>query len=432
VTKFDAAGASLLYSSLYGSQTIYGSPCTFACNQNTTESLAITVDSKGDAYITGWTQDGNLPVTAGAFQTTASPMEGNKQPTNYYLLLGWRNFVAKFDPTQSGTASLVYGTYLSGTGGSAGGADDYGTGITVDSADNAYITGSAGSPNFPVTKKAFQTTCDSGPDDVCVTQFITKLNPAGSGLVYSTMLGDQANGSGTAITPTRIRINSSGDAFVTGSAGSGFPLHNPISTSGTSYVTELNSTGSALLFSTYLDGGNVQPASLAVDSEGSVYVTGQTNALTVTPGAFQQTFGGYYDAFVIKVATIASDLEVTNSAPTSVDTGSNLTYVITGSNNGPDAATKVVISDTVPNGSTFVSVTTTSGTCTSPKVGGTGKVSCTASSLADSAMFTVTLTVNVDAAAGKTISDTAEISSADGYDPKSANNSAVAKTKVDK
>jgi hypothetical protein len=66
------------------------------------------------------------------------------------------------------------------------------------------ITGSAGSPNFPVTKKAFQTKCDSRPDDICVTQFITEFNPTESGQVYSTMLGDQANGSGTAITPTRI------------------------------------------------------------------------------------------------------------------------------------------------------------------------------------------------------------------------------------
>jgi uncharacterized repeat protein (TIGR01451 family) len=101
---------------------------------------------------------------------------------------------------------------------------------------------------------------------------------------------------------------------------------------------------------------------------------------------------------------------VTNAAAATVGTGFDLTYTITAGNNGPDAATKVVVTDAVPAGSTFVSVLTSAGTCTSPSVGGTGTVRCTIGNLAVSATATVTLTVKVEAAAGKEVTDTAHIS----------------------
>jgi len=427
-TKFAAGGAGLVYSTLYGSIT---PPDVFDQDyeQLPTYGSAIAIDANGDAYITGYTTSGNIPVTAGAFQTTASPLTGG---ANASMILGPRAFVAKFDPTQSGAASLIYGTYLGGTGGISGSATDSGTGIAVDSADNAYITGQAGSPNFPTTKGAFQRTCDSDGGEGCHSAFITKLNAAGSALVYSTMLGDPANGSGTSVTPTCIRVNASDNAFVTGSAGIGFPVMNPIATCPSScygFVAELNPTGKALLFSTYIPGAYVLPASLALDGQNSVYVTGVTNGLTVTTGAFQQNFGGgTYDAFAVKIATVASDLVLTNSAASSAPTGTPLTYTITATNNGPDAATKVVVTDTVPAGSTFASVTTSSGTCTSPGVGDTGAVRCTVGDLAVNAAATVTLTVSVTAAKGKELKDTARISAA-GYDS-AASDTAVAETRV--
>jgi len=439
VTKFDAAGANLLYSSLYGTVTPPVSPgCTVACNQNTTEANAIAVDAQGNAYITGWTQDGHLLVTSGAFQTKAGPILGNNDPSNYWALLGDRGFVAKFDPTQSGTASLIYATYLGGTGGTGGNANDLGTGIAVDAKGNAYITGQAQSPNFPVKPKtgAFQTSCYSNGGTGCATGFITKLNVTGTALVYSTMLGDQADG-GSAVKIGRIRVNSSGDAFVAGTTGPGFPLQNPISTEVSAFVTELNSTGTALMFSTYFGGGYVQgnqfpSVALAVDAVGSVYLAGTDGGgLPVTPGAFQSTFGGYNESFAVKIATVASDVQVTNSAPKTVPTGTDLTYTITAGNNGPDAAGGVVVSDTVPAGSTFVSVVTSSGTCTAPPAGRTGKVTCRIGSLALGATATVTLTVNVNAAKGTTLKDVAHIY-ADAYDPDTANNNSTAKTYVTK
>jgi len=433
VAKFDAGGANLLYSSLYGSATPTPNPdtCTTACTQNPVEAQAIAVDAHGDAYITGWTQDGNLPVTTGAFQTTAKPILGKSDPNNYYMIRGERGFVAKFDPTQSGTGSLVYATYLGGT--TPG--NDYATGIAVDSKGNAYITGSAGSPDFPTTKGAFQRTCYSPGGAECGTAFITKLNPTGTALVYSTMLGDQSNDSGSAVSAGRIRVNSSGNAFVAGTTGPGFPLENPISTAGDAFVTELNPTGTALLFSTYFGGGGVQgdlfpAAALAVDAVNSVYVTGTANGtFTVTPDAFQTTFSGYNEAFVTKIATVAADVQVTNAAPKSVATGADLVYTIAAGNNGPDTAPKVVVTDAVPAGSTFVSVSTSAGTCKSPVVGGTGTVSCSIGSLVASGTATVTLTVKVTAAAGTDVTDTAHISAA-AFDPETANNSSTAKTKV--
>jgi uncharacterized repeat protein (TIGR01451 family) len=220
---------------------------------------------------------------------------------------------------------------------------------------------------------------------------------------------------------------------VTGYTGGGFPLENPIQSylgGSPAFVTELNPTGRALLFSTYAGGGvDAYATSLALDSEGGVYVTGYTNDLPVTPGAFQQNPGGGYDAFVMKIATVASDVQVTNSAPKGVVTGTDLTYTITAANNGPDAASKVVVSDTLPAGSTFVSVTPSAGTCTAPAVGGTGAVVCSLGSLAVSGTATVTLTVNVNAVAGTILTDTAFIR-AYGYDPDAANDHSTVKTEA--
>jgi hypothetical protein len=213
------------------------------------DGKGIAVDAGGNAYVTGVTQSTNFPTTLGAFQTTFG---GDVDA-----------FVTKLNPTGS---ALVYSTYLGGS------SFENGYGIAVDSV-GSYVTGETCSSNFPATIGAFQTallgSCDA---------FVTKLNAAGNGLIYSTYLGGSSSE-----TAYGIAVDSVGSAYVTGTTCSNnFPT-----TTGAfqtarpgvcpAFVTKLNSAGSALSYSTYL-GGTCQDQGfgIAVDPVSSAYVTGQT------------------------------------------------------------------------------------------------------------------------------------------------------------
>ena len=151
----------------------------------------IAVDNAGNAYVTGSTSSTNFPTSVGAFQTT--------------ILGGSAAFVTKLNPT--GT-SLIYSTYLGGS------RYDTGYGVAVDASGNAYVTGLTSSTNFPTTVGAFQTTTGGGGD-----AFVAKLNPTGAALIYSTYLGGSTTDYGT-----RIAVDASGNAYVTGYTESGnFP-----------------------------------------------------------------------------------------------------------------------------------------------------------------------------------------------------------------
>jgi hypothetical protein len=189
------------------------------------------------------------------------------------------------DPT------LSYSTYLGGS------SNDYGTAITVDSTGSAYVTGYTNSTNFPVTAGAFQTTCGGGCSGTTVDAFISKLDPTGSFLEYSTYLGGSANDYGNGIT-----LDASGNAFIVGqtfskdfptTAGAFQTKCSPDNcASGDVFVTELDSTGSNLMYSTYLGGtGKNQGNAIVLDTTGNAYITGYTQSITfpVTAGAFQTT-----------------------------------------------------------------------------------------------------------------------------------------------
>jgi uncharacterized repeat protein (TIGR01451 family) len=131
---------------------------------------------------------------------------------------------------------------------------------------------------------------------------------------------------------------------------------------------------------------------------------------------------------------VPADVGVTLSeSPNPVKSGARLTYTITVANQGPGVSSGVQVSDALPAGTTFANVATTAGTCSAPAVGGTGTVSCTASSLANGASFTVTLVVNVTVRppTSTTITDTASVS-ASTPDPNTANNLASVTTTVTK
>src|SRR6266700_386271 len=204
---------------------------------------------------------------------------------------------------------LSYSTFLGGS------FEDEGSGIAVDAAGNAYVTGMTASINFPTTPGAFNTTNGQFP-----AAFVTKLDPAGSTLVYSTYLGGSGDDRGRG-----IAVDSQGNAYVTGATlSTDFPttvgaFQTASRGSAESFVTKLDPTGSTLVYSTYLGGtGQDNSAGIAVDTLGQAYVTGTTASpdFPTTPGAFQPAFAGPGptpngiggDAFVTKLDPSGSTL----------------------------------------------------------------------------------------------------------------------------
>jgi len=387
VAKLNAAGSGLVYSTYLG-------------GSNTDVGYGIAVDGSGNAYLTGYTLSTDFP--------TVTPLQStNHGSTDAY--------VAKLNAAGS---ALVYSTYLGGTD------SDAASGIKVDRSGNAYLVGYTFSTNFP-TAKPLQSTNHGGWD-----AFVTKLNATGSALSYSTYLG----GSGTEY-GTGIAVDGSGYVDVTGRTNStDFPTVTPLQ--GTNhgdydvFVTKLKATGSGLVYSTYLGGSAGDSGNgVAVDRFGYVYVAGETNSTDFpTAAPLQGTYHGNADAFVAKILA-GADLQITNSAPSSVATGSNITYTIVVTNLGPDAASNELISDATPVGTTFQSVSVSVGSCKSPVVGGTGTVKCTDPSLTAAGIITETLVVKVTAPSGSKITDTASTTSAT-IDPNTLNNTAKATTTV--
>ena len=245
-------------------------------------AAATAVDRSGNAYVTGSTQSTDFPVTTGAFEPPNPAKRGSSV------------FVTKLNST--GTA-LLYSTYLRGSSG------DEALAIAVDASGDAFVTGITGSSDFPVTKGAFQTI---NPAGATYSPFVTKLNPTGSALLYSTYFGGSSGGNSFGIT-----VDGSGDAFVTGNTQSlDFPVtpgaFQTVSSSPAGFVSKLNPTGTSLLYSTLLDAG---PFAVAVDGSGNAFVAGGAGAGSpVTAGAFQTTAPDDHPAFIAKLNATGSAL----------------------------------------------------------------------------------------------------------------------------
>jgi hypothetical protein len=278
VAKLNAAGTALVYSTFIG-----GTGIEFG-------GRAIAVDAAGDAYVTGTSSSDDFPTTTGALHRTRSgPNDA---------------FVIKLNPT--GTA-LVYSTFLGGTGA--------GLGIALDSASNAYIVGNAGS-DFPTTPGAFLRTFGFG------ATFVAKLNPTGTALVYSTFLRGSRSNTDVGDFGNGIAVDAADNAYVTGAAGSAdFPTtpgalqrtcRNCVDGGTDAFVTKVNSTGTALVYSTFLGGSSFDHGdSITLDTDGNAYITGDTGSsdFPTTPGAVQRTFfGGDRDAFAAKLNSTGTKL----------------------------------------------------------------------------------------------------------------------------
>jgi hypothetical protein len=279
VTELNPSGSALVYS-------------TYLTGSRGSSGRGIVVDAGGHAFVTGTTASNDFPTTPGAFQTV------NKGGANG----GGDAFVVKFNPAGS---ALEYGTFLGGSG------FDDGNAIAVDPTGNAYVAGNTGSADFPATAGAFDTTYNGGGS--FGDAFIAKLNPAGSALAYASYLGgtDDDYGYGVA-------VDGAGHAYVTGQTLSpGYPT-TPGAFQTTygggifdAFVTQMSADGSSLVYSTFLGGSDWDGgAGIAVDAAGHAFVTGQTKStdFPTTPGAFEGTAGGDFDAFLAELNTSGGSL----------------------------------------------------------------------------------------------------------------------------
>jgi hypothetical protein len=350
VTKVNADGSGLVYSTYLGGTP---TPTRRGTVEETETARDVAVDTAGNAYITGQTSSGDFPITSGAFQQTLSVGEqtatdgfvtklGPTGDLQYSTFLGGVAsddgrtiavdgggnayvggstfsldfpvttgasdatfgggedvFVAKLNATGS---SLAYSTFLGGA------ENELSAGIAVDSGGNAYLTGSTRSVDFPTTAGSFKPAHSGGGFADLFEVFVTKLNPTGSGLVWSTFLGgtrvDRANG---------LAIDGAGNAYVTGGTQSPeFPttagaFDTAFDSTSESFVAKLRSDGAALSYSTYV--GVASSAAVTVDAANNAWIGGRAEAgATTTADAHQPVNAGSGDAYIAQLNDTGSGL----------------------------------------------------------------------------------------------------------------------------
>lgn len=263
VAKLSASGAALLYSTYLG-------------GDGYDTATGIAVNAAGDAYVVGSTESTNFP--------NLHPLQPRRITLIEDFILG-DAFVTELNATGNG---LIYSTDLGGTG------DDEASGIALDQLGNAYVVGNTRSADFPLRNAAQTELKRDRINGAAGAVFISKLNPTGTALVYSTYLGGSQYNDGTA-----IAVDHAGNAYVTGRTQSpDFPLHNAyqsyqsrlnrLNTPFTAcFVTKLNTTGNTFLYSTYL-GNDSFGLSIAVDQDSNAYVAG--NIIVPVTSAFPQKY----------------------------------------------------------------------------------------------------------------------------------------------
>jgi hypothetical protein len=255
-----------------------------------TYAYALAVDPDGAAYVTG---EGGPPATPGAFQTATNGSDA---------------FVSKLAPDGSG---LDYSTYLGSTA-TSGCCSDWGYAIAADADGSAYVAGQSTGGGFPTTAGAFQRTF-AGEGDA----FVTKLDPDGASLAYSTYLG----GSGGDVA-NAVAVDADGAAYVAGysdccnGTAPGFPttagaLQRGYTGNGDGFVTKLAPDGASLTYSTLLGGADYDEAkAIAVDASKEAYVVGGTYSSDFPSASpIQAGYNGSEDAFVTKLNPSGSGLE---------------------------------------------------------------------------------------------------------------------------
>ena len=367
VTALSSNGSTLIYSTYLGK-----GPKDFAS--------AVAVDASGNAYVTGGTQSPNFTTTTGVIQPTCGT-DTNCNGAFYDA------FVCKILPTGG---RFLYSTFLGGD------SNDQGLAIAIDSAGDAYVTGSTSSAQFPLTKnlQAYGGGLDA---------FVTELNPDATARIYSTYLGGGLDDTGLA-----IAVDANNNAYVTGvTRSSDFPVVGPTQTklggnggNNDAFVTEIGSGGLSLNFSTYLGGslnentattGGGSLAGIAVDSSGSIYVTGNTVSTDFpTVSAFQNAAGGALvaDAFVAKFSASGAPANFTVAAgalsPASGHAGVSATSTITVTSLNGFAGTVTLACTVVP---AISEAPTCTGTSVNVAANGTATGTLTVNTTAASALL---------------------------------------------
>jgi fibronectin type 3 domain-containing protein len=290
ISRLNPAGNSFLYSTYLG-----GSGNDYA--------TAVALDQAGAVYVTGGTTSTDFPISS-----TIQPAIGGNQNA----------FVMKLS---SAGNQIVYSTYLGGSGGTVA-FPESGSGIAVDSAGDAYVTGTTVSQSFPLFNPLFSTSAGVG-----IHAFVTELNPAGSALLYSTFLGGSSFDEGTA-----IAVDSYGNAVAVGyTSAPDFPVTNATQASLAggydAYVTRFNAAGTALLGSTFF-GGSASDAANAVAYAPSdaICVAGQTQSVNLPlVNATQSILAGAQNAFLAVYSVSLTTAPVTPSGLTATPGSASVT-----------------------------------------------------------------------------------------------------------
>lgn len=274
-TKLHADG-SIVYSTALGSAATQGN--------------AIAIDGANNAFIAGSTTDSSFPVTSGTAQTVCASCPASSDA-----------FIAKFNPSASGVASLVWASYLGGPGA------DSATGVAIDATNHVYLTGNtASNPGFPTTSGVLQPASRKPAGSSLPSAFVSKLTPTASQLMFSTYMGG-SDGSDFAF---GLAVDHSNVEYVYGtSSSSDFPLVHPTFPEPAGqiapYVARINPQGAAQLPAEFMNMPmNYAPVGgLALDDAGDAYIAGTVQIVTGSPfvtttnaGGFVPSEGSYYQA----------------------------------------------------------------------------------------------------------------------------------------
>ncbi len=313
-----AGNSSLIYSTFLGGSSPFSFSQLSSGSFGGDGALSIAVDANQNAFVVGEASSTDFPITA----ATAFQAAGNASNSV---------FLTRLDTNQSGANSLVYSTFIGGTGPYG----DLGKGVAVDLTGNAYVVGDAYSADFPLTV----TGTNSANGKAFVAKFNTNLSGTAS-LIYSTLVGGSGGEQGEAIT-----VDPDGDAYVGGDTGStDFPVTADAvqstlqGTAWNGFLAVVKPDASGLLYGTYLGGSGTGAGDnvfgLALDSHENLYIAGQTDSadFPTTSGAFQTGLNGSTDAFVTEVSGIVTTPQISSISPASGGIGTVVT--ITGSSFG--------------------------------------------------------------------------------------------------